>query len=85
MYKRLFLSTTSIRLYLSNYVQNIGKFQQMSTTSNPKTCFWASYRVQVSVKQGFTKMPGLKTEAKIHILKGVSGVIKPSRKVFREL
>lgn len=29
-------------------------------------------------------LPGLKTEAKIHILKDISGVIKPSRKVLKE-
>lgn len=28
-------------------------------------------------------LPGLKTETKIHILKDISGVIKPSRKVFK--
>ncbi|CAL9110514.1 unnamed protein product, partial [Musa textilis] len=48
----------------------------------PLPTLWNTAKSMIS---GFTKMPGLKTEAKIHILKGISGVIKPSRKVFREL
>ncbi|KAG6537978.1 hypothetical protein ZIOFF_003081 [Zingiber officinale] len=38
-----------------------------------------------SVLSGLIMLPGLKTETKIHILKDISGVIKPSRKVRGEV